>query len=141
MEIMPNPQVMLVVFIVFMITMLMLNKFVFQPLFTYMDQREQKVTNDLQLVTREDNELQRIENEIHEVLSNAKAQAFAAKEEQIEEAKKSANAKIERIQNENREKMDAFMAKLQENRDSIKNDLRTNIGDIESLLTTKIRHI
>ncbi|TLD80691.1 F0F1 ATP synthase subunit B family protein [Helicobacter trogontum] len=141
MEIMPNPQVMLVVFIVFMITMLMLNKFVFQPLFTYMDQREQKVTNDLQLVTREDNELQRIENEIHEVLSNAKAQAFAAKEEQIEEAKKSANAKIGRIQNENREKMDAFMAKLQENRDSIKNDLRTNIGDIESLLTTKIRHI
>ncbi|WP_104718640.1 F0F1 ATP synthase subunit B family protein [Helicobacter trogontum] len=141
MEIMPNPQVMLVVFIVFMITMLMLNKFVFQPLFTYMDQREQKVTNDLQLVTREDNELQRIENEIHEVLSNAKAQAFAAKEEQIEEAKKSANAKIKRIQNENREKMDAFMAKLQENRDSIKNDLRTNIGDIESLLTTKIRHI
>lgn len=141
MEIMPNPQVMLVVFIVFMITMLMLNKFVFQPLFTYMDQREQKVTNDLQLVTREDNELQRIENEIHEVLSNAKAQAFAAKEEQIEEAKKSANAKIKRIQNENREKMDAFMAKLQEDRDSIKNDLRTNIGDIESLLTTKIRHI
>ena len=142
MEIMPNPQVMFVVFIVFMVTMFMLNKFVFQPLFAYMDQREQKVTSDLELVTRENNELQRIENEIHEILSTiAKAQAFTAKEEQVEEAKKSAGAKIERMQNENREKMDAFMAKLQESRDSMKNELRANIGDIESLLAAKIKHI
>lgn len=141
MEIMPNPQVMLVVFIVFMVTMFMLNKFVFQPLFAYMDQREQKVTSDLELVTREDNELQRIENEIHEILSHAKTQAFTAKEEQVEEAKKSAGAKIERMQNENREKMDAFMAKLQESRDSMKNELRANIGDMESLLAAKIKHI
>lgn len=141
MEIMPNPQVMLVVFIVFMVTMFMLNKFVFQPLFACMDQREQKVTSDLELVTREDNELQRIENEIHEILSHAKTQAFTAKEEQVEEAKKSAGAKIERMQNENREKMDAFMAKLQESRDSMKNELRANIGDIESLLAAKIKHI
>lgn len=141
MEITPNPQVMLVVFIVFIFTMFMLNKFVFQPLFTYMDQREQKVTDDLQLVTREDNELQHIEKEIYEILSNAKLQAFVAKEEQIEEAKKSANAKIERIQNENREKMDAFMAKLQESRDSMKSDLRNSIGDIEYLLASKIKHI
>lgn len=141
MEIMPDWQVMLVVFVVFMITMFMLNKFVFQPLFAFMDQRDQKVTNDLKLVTQEDNEMQRIEQEIHAILTNAKTKAFEAKEQQVEEAKKAANAKIERIQNENREKMDAFMVKLQENRDSMKNDLRASFGDIESLLVAKIKNI
>lgn len=141
MEIMPNVQVMLVVFVVFMATMFLLNKFVFQPLFTFMDLREQKVTNDLQLATKEDNELQRIENEIHTILSDAKSQAFAAKEQQIEDAKKAANAKIERIQNENKEKMEAFIAKLQDNRDSMKNELRTSLGDVESLLVAKIKNI
>ncbi len=141
MEIMPNVQVMLVVFVVFMATMFLLNKFVFQPLFTFMDLREQKVTNDLQLATKEDNELQRIENEIHTILSDAKSQAFAAKEQQIEDAKKAANAKIERIQNENKEKMEAFIAKLQDNRDSMKNELRASLGDVESLLVAKIKNI
>lgn len=141
MEIKPNPQVMLVVFIVFMATMFLLNKFVFQPLFAFMDKREQKVADDLQLATQEDNELQRIENEIHTILSDAKAKAFAMKEEQVEEAKKIANSKIEAIQNENREKMEAFMAKLQDNKDSMKKDLHASFGDIESLLVAKIKHI
>lgn len=141
MEIIPNPQVMLVVFIVFVATMFLLNKFVFQPLFTFMDQREQKVANDLQIVTQEDNELQRIENEIHAILSDAKAKAFAMKEEQIEEAKKIASAKIEAIQNDNREKIEAFIAKLHNNKDAIKQDLRASFGDIESLLVAKIKNI
>lgn len=141
MEIMPNPQVMLVVFVVFIATMFLLNKFVFQPLFTYMDQREQKVTSDLQLIAQEDDELQRIEKEIQEILSEAKARAFMAKEEQIEEAKKNANTKIEKIQNENREKREAFLAKLQENRESMKDEIRANFGDIESLIAKKIKQI
>lgn len=141
MEIMPNVQVMLVVFIVFMATMFLLNKFVFQPIFTFMDQREQKVANDLQLVTQEDGESQRIESEIHEILSDAKARAFAMKEEQVEEAKRIANAKIEAVQNENREKMEAFMVKLHDSKDSVKKDLAASFGDIESLIMAKIKHI
>lgn len=141
MEIMPNPQVMLVVFVVFMTTMFLLNKFVFQPLFAFMDQREQKVANDLHLVTQEDNELQRIENEIHAILSDAKAKAFAIKEEQIEAAKKIANAKIEDIQNSNRKETEAFNIKLKENKEAMKKDLRDSFGDIDSLLIAKIKHI
>lgn len=141
MEIMPNPQVMLVVFIVFMATMFLLNKFVFQPLFAFMDKREQKIASDLQLVTQEYSELKRIENEIHTILSEAKAKAFAIREEQIEEAKKIANEKIEAMQKNNKEKMEAFMTKLHDNKDSMKKNLRASVGDIESLLVTKIKSI
>ncbi|RDU63448.1 hypothetical protein CQA53_08485 [Helicobacter didelphidarum] len=141
MEIMPNPKIMLLVFIVFMVTMFLLNKFVFQPLISFMDQREQKVANDLQLVNQDDNDLLQIEKEIQEILSKAKIEARTIKDEQIHEAKEKANNKIERIQAENKEKMESFMAKLYENKDQIKNEIKTSLGDIESLLLAKVKQI
>ncbi len=141
MEIMPDYKVMLIVFVVFIITMFMLNKFVFNPLISHMDKREQKVTSDLELVNKDDSELLKIEKEIQDILINAKTKAYEIKEQQIYEAKKLANEKIERIQLENKEKMESFMAKLQEDRETMKSDLRSSFGDIDSLIVAKIKNI
>ncbi len=141
MEIMPDYEVMIVVFVVFLVTMFMLSKFVFNPLISYMDKREQKVTSDLELVNKDDNELLRIEQEIHDILSEAKAEAYSAKEQQMEEAKKIANEKIEKIKLENKEKMEAFMLKIQENRESIKDELRNSFVGLDSMVAEKIKNI
>lgn len=141
MEIIPNPNIMLLVFVVFLITMLLLNKFVFQPLIFFMDQRDQKVIKDLQLVSQDDTELARIEKEIQDVLGKAKAEAYAIKEAQIEQAKDDANKEIERIQIENREKMEAFMTSIHDRKEQMKNELKESLGDIESLLMAKIKNL
>lgn len=141
MEIIPNPKIMLLVFVVFLITMFLLNKFVFVPLISYMDEREKKVSKDLELVSSDDNQSLEIEKEIKEILSKAKSEAFALKEAEINKAKEAAAAKIEKIQAENKEKMDAFLAKLESNKEAMKAEIKASLGDVESLLVTKIKQI
>lgn len=141
MEIIPNPKIMLLVFVVFLITMFLLNKFVFVPLISYMDEREKKVSKDLELVSSDDNQSLEIEKEIKEILSKAKNEAFALKEAEINKAKEAAAAKIEKIQAENKEKMDAFLAKLESNKEAMKAEIKASLGDVESLLVTKIKQI
>ena len=141
MEIIPNPQIMLLVFVVFMITIFCMNKFVFVPLISFMDAREQKLAKDLQALSADDNEVQEIEKEIQAILAKAKNEAYTIKEERVNAAKENANAKILAIQNENKEKMDAFMTKLESSRDQMKADIKASLGDVESLLVTKIKNV
>ncbi|MWV62562.1 hypothetical protein DCO58_03525 [Helicobacter saguini] len=141
MEIIPNPKIMLLVFVVFLITMFLLNKFVFVPLISYMDEREKKVSKDLELVSSDDSQSEQIEKEIKEILTKAKNEAYALKEAEISKAKEAAAIKIEKIQSENKEKMDAFLAKLEANKEAMKADIKASLGDIESLLVTKIKQI
>ncbi|RDU73651.1 hypothetical protein CQA66_00190 [Helicobacter aurati] len=141
MEITPNPQVMLVVFIVFLITMFLLNRLVFQPIIFYIDQRNAKISNDLALASQDDKELEEIQLQIHKILSEAKIEACNLKSKTIQEAKEHANKKIEQIQLENREKMEVFVAKLIEQKHQMKDEIKTNLTGMESLLLTKIRNV
>lgn len=139
MEIIPNIRVMLVVFIVFIITMFLLNKFVFQPIISYIDQRNGKISNDLALANQDDKELKEIEFQIHSILSEAKAEAYNIKNKSIQEAKEHASKKIEQTQLENREKMETFMAKLVEQKQQMKDEIMMSLTDVQSLLTAKIK--
>lgn len=141
MDIKPDPSVMLVVFVVFLITMFFLNSFVFRPLLDFMTQREQKIASDLESANKEDNELKQLEMQIKDVLNKAKMEATTLRDEQIQQAKDNANAKIARIQLENREKMDEFVAKLHQSKEQMKSELKSNCNDISSLIVAKIKNI
>lgn len=140
MEIIPNPKIMLVVFIVFLVTMFLLNKFVFKPIISYIDQRNDKINNDLNLANQNENELSEINSQIYKILSEAKAEAYAIKNKAIQDAKDSANKKIEQAQLENREKMEEFLKKLASQKNQMREDIKASLSDIDSILLAKIKN-
>ncbi|STQ86984.1 hypothetical protein LS73_006845 [Helicobacter muridarum] len=141
MEIIPNPQVMLVVFIVFIITMFLLNKFVFEPIIYYIDQRNAKINSDLAIASQDDKELSEINKQINKILSEAKSEAYAIKSRAIQDAKDSANKKIEQAQLENREKMEEFLKELSDQKDKMRKDIKACLSDIDSTLLMKIKNV
>lgn len=141
MQIIPDPQVMLAVFIVFMITMFALTKLVFKPLIAYMDDRDNKISSDLKLATSDDKELEKIEQQIKDIIAEAKAKANSIRETQMHEAKELAQAKIAQTRAENKEKMDSLMARLNDEREQMKAQFKASLGDLDSVLTAKVKNI
>lgn len=141
MEILPDIRIMLVVFVVFFATMFCLNKFVFKPIISLMDQREQKISEDLKSVNDDTEELARLESEAQKVLRDAKMEAYNIIESEMSQAKEAANAKVEKTALENKEKFDSFMAGLHSHSENIKDDFRKHLSDLDSIILAKMKNL
>lgn len=139
MHILPNLQVMLLVFVVFIITMYLLNRFVFKPLINFMDTREAKIDNDLKNANMNTREITVIEEEIKQTIKDAKIQAHNIIEEEVRKAKENAKCNIEKVQAENKLKLDAYILQLQSNKESFKNQISSNLTDLDQILRNKIQ--
>ena len=68
----PDPYLMSLVFVVFLITMILLNVWLFKPLIGFMDEREATLRKDLDLVSSSDTQVQEIQQQIIQAKSSKK---------------------------------------------------------------------
>jgi len=104
---------------IFLVTLILLNNWLFQPLLTFMQRRDAKLEEDLKAASSNAEEAQKYEEEIASITKKAKDEAARIRKEALEEAKKEADklvadeiAKIEAQKTAFYEELDSKKAEL-----------------------------
>lgn len=137
----PEPWLMLLVFVVFLTTMFLLNTWLFKPLIGFMDEREASLRKDLESVASDDSEAQEIQRKIQAIFTDAKAQAGKIIEQATLEAKAEYDTKIAKKQEELMAKMEEFRVALEQQKVQVKDELIADLGTFESVLRAKVQQI
>lgn len=137
----PDPWLMLLVFVVFIITMLLLNSWLFKPLIGFMDERENSLRKDMESAMSDDNEVQEIQEKIRAIFADAKAQASSIIESATIEAKAEYDEKMEKQANEVQGRIDSFRVDLENQKNQAKQELLADLGVFEMALKSKVQQI
>lgn len=137
----PDPWLMLLVFVVFIITMLLLNSWLFKPLIGFMDERENSLRKDMESAMSDDNEVWEIQEKIRAIFADAKAQASSIIESATIEAKAEYDEKMEKQANEVQGRIDSFRADLENQKNQAKQELLADLGVFETALKSKVQQI
>lgn len=129
------------VFVVFLITLYLLNIWLFEPLLLFMEKRNQSINQDVQEIKDSTDEVEHINNEIQEILNQARKQAKQITEEALSEAKNVYDAKMARYKAENQVKMEEFSKKLENEKMFLKLELLKQKSLFQDTLKAKIRQI
>lgn len=137
----PDPWLMLLVFVVFIITMFLLNTWLFKPLIGFMDERENSLRKDMESAVSDDNEVKEIQEKIRSVLADAKDQASRIIEDAIDNAKADYDARMEKKTNEIQARLESFRADLESQKYQVRQELLADMAGFESALKGKIQQI
>jgi len=135
-----NIGVMLIMAGIFFVTLIFLKMWLFEPLVKFMDEREAKLKEQMEAISKNSEDTKEIEEEIKAVLRQARDEA----KQIINEAKEKALAEAESLKavkiNEIEEAKEKLRAELAEEKESILSELLKDKDDIKSLLENKIRN-
>jgi len=136
-----SPVVMLIEAGIFIVTLILLNNWLFKPLLSFMDNREAKLQEDLKAASNNMEEVQKYEEEIASILEKAKAEASKIKKEAIEEAKieakKIVDEEVAKIENAKI----AFKQELENEKIQLQKALDVEANSIKAMLSKKLKGI
>jgi len=134
-------SVMLIEAGIFLVTLILLNQWLFQPLLSFMEKRDAKLAEELKSVSSNANEAKKYEEEIASILDNAKAEANKIKKLASDEAKKEAVSMVESEVSKIEASRKAFYAELEAKKDELAKQLEVNSAELKDMLSTKLKGI
>lgn len=137
----PDPYLMLLVFVVFLVTMFLLNRWLFKPLIGFMDEREATLRKDLDSISSSDAKVQDLQQQIQDLLTNARTRSNEILQKATSDAKAHYEANIQKKQEELAKKLQDFRANLEQQKETDKKELLANLGDFENALMSKIKQL
>jgi F-type H+-transporting ATPase subunit b len=136
-----NVWLMLSVAVIFLITMFLLNQWLFKPLIAFMEEREAKLNEQLKMINSNSADTEKLEKEIEEILTNAKREAAKIREE----AKAKALAEIQELKNKKQAEIEKAKSKLAEEieaeKQRILSELSKESSEIKSIIENKLRNV
>lgn len=136
-----NVWLMLSVAVIFLITMFLLNQWLFKPLIAFMEEREAKLNEQLKMINSNSVDTEKLEKEIEEILTNAKREAAKIREE----AKAKALAEIQELKNKKQAEIEKAKSKLAEEieaeKQRILSELSKESSEIKSIIENKLRNV
>lgn len=136
-----NPQLMLLVFVLFILSIYLLNRWLYQPILNFMDARDAMIKNDLENASGNEGEIEAIKGEIADILDNARKEATAIKEKASLEIRAKCDREIEALKAENEKDLARFLESMQKEKESIKSALLAKMPDFQKSLNAKIKQI
>lgn len=136
-----NPQLMVLVFVLFIVSIYVLNKWLYQPILGFMDARDEKIKNDLANIDGNDSQIAHIDGEIRTILDEARKEAGAIKESALNEAKADYANNIERLKSENDTNLSARLQALQKEKEELKSALLAQMPEFQNALNRKLQNI
>jgi F-type H+-transporting ATPase subunit b len=136
-----SPIVMLIEAGIFLVTLILLNQWLFQPLLSHMEDRDKQLDDILKNASSNTNEVKKYEEEIAAILENAKSEANKIKKLASEEAKKEALSMVESAVSKIEAKKTAFYAELEAKKSELSNLLEGDSVELKSMLSTKLKGI
>ncbi|PAF52735.1 FoF1 ATP synthase subunit B' [Helicobacter sp. 13S00477-4] len=136
-----NPYLMLLVFVVFIITLYLLNIWLYKPLLSFMDNRDLSIEQDMQSIQENNQETLKIDKEIRQTIENARLEALQIVEKATTDAKLAYETKMTKKKMECAAKIDEFLKGLQTQKNDLKKQLLAEIPEFEITLRKKISQI
>ena len=136
-----NFGVMLIIAGIFFVTMILLKMWLFDPLVKFMDEREETLKKELQMISENTEETQKIEEDIKTILKLARDDAKKI----LEEARIKAIEEAERIKalkrKELEEAKESLFLTFKQEKEKILNELLQEKESIKMLIEKRIRDV
>lgn len=141
MNIIPNPYLMLFVFIVFITLIYLLNQWLYKPMLNFVADREKSIEQDIHNTQSIREEISKTNEEIAQVLANARKEAMQILEEANQEAKITHKNKINAKKVENEAKLADYKAKLLEEEEVLYQNICAQFPTFEQAISAKLKDI
>ena len=136
-----NPMLLGSTLIVFLILIAVLNSWLYNPLFNFMNKRDADIKKDLDEVGNNDGEVAALTKEAEKIIGDAKLEAVALREKVIADAKELADSKLEAKRAELASEYAAFEKSLAEDREQLKNALLSQVPLFKEAVKAKFSQI
>ena len=136
-----SPQLMIITAVIFLGLIIYLNKSLYEPVISFVEQRDASIAKDLATAKELDDESDTILQKANEILENAKKEANSIRQNAINSAKAESEALIESKQKELDESYGQFLAKLEEEKKELENGLKAQIPLIKESIKAKFAQI
>ena len=136
-----NPMLLGSTLIVFLILIAVLNSWLYNPLFNFMNKRDADIKRDLEEVGSNDDEVAALTAEAEKIMTDAKMEAAALREKVIADAKELAESKLEAKRAELASEYIAFEQSLAEDREQLKNALLSQVPLYKEAVKAKFSQI
>jgi len=136
-----NPLLLGSTLVVFLVLIVLLNSWLYNPLLAYMQKRDDDIKKDLSEVGNNDDEIAALHAQADKIVSDAKAEAAALREKVVNEAKELSESKIEAKKAELAKKFAEFTEALNAERDSLNNALLSEVPLFKEAIKAKISKI
>ena len=136
-----SPIVMLIEAGIFLVTLILLNQWLFKPLLTFMEERDAKLADELKSISSNTDEVKKYESEIASIIDNAKNEANNIKKLASDEAKKEAISMVESEVNKLEAAKKAFYDELEVKKAELATELESSSSELKEMLSTKLKGI
>ena len=136
-----SPILLVSTLIVFLILIAVLNSWLYNPLFAFMNKRDADIKKDLDEVGSNDDEISALTAEAEKIATDAKLGAAALREKVIADAKEIADSKIEAKRAELANEYLEFEKNLAQEREQLKNALLSQVPLFKEAVKAKFSQI
>jgi len=136
-----NPILLLITFVVFISLIAVLNSWLYNPLFSFMNKRDADIKKDLDKVGSNDNEIDELSRKAETIIMNAKLEATALREKVIADAKELADSKLEAKRAELAQEYLEFEQSLAQSKEQLIKDLMSDVPLFKKAVEAKFNQI
>ncbi|ABB44685.1 H+-transporting two-sector ATPase, B/B' subunit [Sulfurimonas denitrificans DSM 1251] len=136
-----NPILLVATLIVFLTLIAVLNSWLYNPLFAYMNKRDEDIKKDLEKVGSNDDEINELESKAKSIIVSAKLEASALREKVIADAKELAESKLEAKRAELASQYLEFEQLLARTREQLSGDLKSQMPLFKEAVKAKFSQI
>ena len=136
-----NPYLLLATLAVFLTLIAILNSWLYNPLFNYMNKRDDTIKNDMQKAGSNDNEINDLKVKADKIVMDAKLNAATLREKVMADAKELVESKLEARRAELAVEYIEFEKSLNESKEQLENDLKSHVPLFKDALNAKFSQI
>jgi len=136
-----NPILLLVTFVVFLSLIAVLNSWLYNPLFNFMNKRDEDIKKDLEKVGSNDSEIDELNSKAENIIMTAKLDAAALREKVIADAKELAESKLEARRAELAQEYMEFEQSLAQSKEQLTKDLMSDVPLFQEAVKAKFNQI
>jgi len=136
-----NPILLLVTFVVFVSLIAVLNSWLYNPLFSFMDRRDSDLKRDLDILGSNDDEINALDEKANTIMDTAKLEASALREKVIADAKELAESKLDAKRAELASEYLEFEQSLSNAKDELTSDLMSQVPVFKEAVKAKFSQI
>ena len=136
-----DPMMFGLTLVVFLMMIALLNSWVYRPMLSYMEARDNDIKKDLDEAGSTDGEIKAIEAKAEAIINNAKTEAANLRQKVLEDAKMLATSKVEAKRSELESEYKAFQESLEKERETMKNSLLSQTPLFKEALKAKFSQI
>jgi F-type H+-transporting ATPase subunit b len=127
--------------VVFLILIAVLNSWLYNPLFSYMEKRDADIQKDLSEVGNNDAEIAELEAKAQKIVSDAKLEAAALREKVVADAKELAESKMEAKRAMLAKEYEEFETSLEEEKKKLNSALLSQVPLFKEAVKAKFAQI